>query len=359
MYRSANGQGPVNWANARIRWNYGVDGVLDNDSVEIRLFALEMVYCPQGAFNLGSGGAENYHFRDGAVDTYFPITSENSIACGPNAGNLFTAAGQYWFTGTLPAAYPKGYKAVWCMKYEVSQQQYVDFLNTIDYNKYTYKAPYGNYLIAGIHPNLTANNPERAMGYISCNDLLSLLDWSALRPFTELEYEKICRGANQVPVANEYAWGNTTLTDCAAPTNQGTASETWAVGNCNYGGGAGVAIRCGALATNATSRTASGATYYGVMEMSGNVWEWAVSAHDVVGRAFAGNHGDGNLDANGEQNAPNWPTYVGAGWSIRGSGHLNGANILNCTISDRSYGGYNYTSKNAVSYGGRGCRTGE
>ncbi|MBK8145837.1 MAG: SUMF1/EgtB/PvdO family nonheme iron enzyme [Bacteroidetes bacterium] len=362
MYRSANGQGTVNWANARIRWNYGVDGVLDNDSVEIRLFAVEMVYCPQSVFNLGSGGSETYHFRDGAVDTYFPITSENSIACGPNAGNLWTSSGgTYWFTGTLPAAYPKGYKAVWCMKYEVSQQQYVDFLNTIDYNKYVNKAPLNNYNIAGTHPNLTAANPERAMSYISCNDILSILDWSALRPFSELEYEKICRGGNQVPIANEYAWGNTTINDLASPTNQGTSTETWATGNCNFGTGTGsLPIRCGALATNATGRTASGATYYGVMEMSGNIWEWAVSAADVTGRAFDGSHGDGYLLSTGEHNMALWPSAVsGAGWSIRGGGYYNAGNISLFAISDRYYGSYSSLTKNAGNYGGRGCRTGE
>jgi formylglycine-generating enzyme required for sulfatase activity len=360
MYRSAVGAGTANWANARLRWNYGVDGVLDNDSVEIRLFAVEMVYCPQAAFNLGSGGNETYHFRDGVNDTYFPITSENSIACGANAGNLWTEGGQYWFTGTLPAAYPKGYKAVWCMKYEISQQQYVDFLNSIDYNKYVNKNTYNSYQLTGTHPNLVATNPERAIGYISCNDLLSILDWSALRPLSEFEYEKICRGGNQVPIANEYAWGNTTLIDLFTPTNQGTSTETWAIGNCNYGTGASyVPIRCGALATNSTGRTASGATYYGVMEMSGNQWEWAVSGADATGRAFDGTHGDGNLALDGEHNKANWPTTAGAGWSIRGGGFNNAGYPYFFSISDRYYGSYINVGKTSHNYGGRGCRTGE
>lgn len=360
MYRSANGAGTVNWSNARLRWNYGADGVLDNDSVEIRLFAVEMVYCPQGGFNLGSGGSEQYHFRDGAVDTYYPITSENSISCGATAGNLWAAAnGSYWFTGTLPAAFPKGYKAIWSMKYETSQQQYVDFLNTIDYLKYTNKAPYANYQVTGTHPNLVADNPERAMKYISCNDLLSMLDWSGLRPFTEFEYEKISRGANQVPVANEYAWGNTTINDVSGPTNQGSATETWATGNCAHAAGSGgLPIRCGALATAVSNRGASGATYYGVMEMSGNIWEWAVSGAEIVGRSFTGMHGDGNLTADGDHDVANWPNLAGTGWAIRGGGFSQIA-LEHARTSNRSYGSYAYIGKAVPNYGGRGCRTAE
>jgi hypothetical protein len=237
IHRSANGAGTVNFNGNKIRWNYGVDGVLDNDSVEIRLFAVEMVYCPQSPYTLGSGGAETYHFRDGAVDVPYAINSENAITCGNAAGNLWTSSnGSYWFTGTLPTAFPKGYNAFWVMKYEVSQQQYVDFLNTIDYNKYLNRNPYVSAYTAGTHPNLTAANPETVMGYISCLDLLALLDWSALRPMTELEYEKACRGGNQAPIANEYAWGNTTIVPVQTGTNVGTSTETWAVGNCNYTG---------------------------------------------------------------------------------------------------------------------------
>ena len=41
-------------------------------------------------------------------------------------------------------------------------------------------------------------------------NLCTYLDWAGLRPMTELEYEKICRGPS-APVAGEYAWGSTTI----------------------------------------------------------------------------------------------------------------------------------------------------
>ena len=45
---------------------------------------------------------------------------------------------------------------------------------------------------------------------LSWPDLCAYADWAALRPMTELEYEKACRGPNN-PVLGEYAWGNTSI----------------------------------------------------------------------------------------------------------------------------------------------------
>ena len=60
------------------------------------------------------------------------------------------------------------------------------------------------------------------MNYMTWTDLLAYLDWSCLRPMTEFEYEKICRGP-VYPVANEYAWGNQTYT--LADANTGLISN--------------------------------------------------------------------------------------------------------------------------------------
>ena len=43
-------------------------------------------------------------------------------------------------------------------------------------------------------------------------DLVAYLDWAALRPMTELEYEKIARGSAEAIVPGEYAWGSTSIT---------------------------------------------------------------------------------------------------------------------------------------------------
>ncbi len=119
---------------------------------------------------------------------------------------------------------------------------------------------------------------------------------------TEMEFEKACRG-DQSPVANEYAWGTTNITgaDAISGTEDGTetflTNENCCFNNTTFSGGDGGVgpVRCGIFAKNATTREQAGASYYGVMEMSGNLYERAVSVGNSTGRSFAGAHGDGAL----------------------------------------------------------------
>lgn len=353
IYRSADGIGDVTYNNAQLRWNYGTDGVLDNENVEIQVYAVEMVYVPTSAFNLGNSSAEASKFRDGAVDTWFPITSEAAITCGSLSGNLFAAA-NFLASGTIPAAFPKGYNAFWTMKYEFSKQQYVDFLNTLDQTN----ANARNTISAtGLVPNMVVTQPERATVSLSAASVLAWLDWAAMRPMTELEYEKACRGGNNSPSPLEFAWGNTTISPVTTVSNTGAANETWATGNANYSGGPSVAIRCGALATASSTRTSSGATFYGIMEMSGNATEFAIYAGSATGRTFTGLHGDGVLTATAESNTANWPSTTN-NLSITGRGGYFADLIATLQICNRSAGGLDYAS-NFGTHGGRGVRTGE
>ncbi len=353
MYRNADGFGTVNWTDNKLRWNYGVDGVLDNDSVEVRVFAVEMVYIPQGAFYLGSGGSETNRFRNGATDTYLNITSEAAITVGLAANNIFGYGNNNMLSGSIPATYPKGYNAFWIMKHEISQQGYVDFLNTLDFSASSAR---NTGAFGGSHPNLTSNFPERAAESLSSDDILSWLDWSALRPFTEFEYEKACRGANITPLANEYAWGNTTIVGTTGVQNDGTASEFFTNGNCNHAYVVNRAMRCGAQANLTSNRTQSGGTYYGVLEMSGNVYERAIAAGYADGRAFTGVHGDGNLNTTYTHNATNWPApTTGSGLAYRGGAYTSAAGG-SLVLSERDAAATIDNSR-GVGYGGRGART--
>jgi formylglycine-generating enzyme required for sulfatase activity len=224
--------------------------------VEIRVFALEMVYVTSGAFKLGSGGTETGHFFDGTTNNPYNVASEGSItvssSAGATPGTLSYASGGDQ-GGPIPATFPKGFAAFWIMKYESSQQQYVDFLNNLDLTRSTNRNPTG---FTGTHPNLVAPFPERAMGGLSINDYLAFADWSGLRPFTELEYEKTCRGANQLPVPNEYPWGNTTIAFTTNPgvTNPGLENETATNGNANFNNGTFRPLRTGIYATTSSTR---------------------------------------------------------------------------------------------------------
>lgn len=338
IYRNANGIGDVNFINGRVVWNYGNDGVLDTDSCEIQVYALEMVYVPQGPFYLGSGGTESYAFKDSSSTSPYRVLSEGPINYGTGNGNLYSAAGGVGYT--ISASFPKGFAAFWCMKYECSQQQYVDFLNNLDLARASVN---GISYFTGTHPALIATNPERAMGGIGTAQFLAFADWAGLRPMSEMEYEKACRGANIFPLPNEYAWGSTTGVPASAVNNDGTSSESYdATANVNSNF-LGRMTRCGGFATAATAsnRELSGATYYGIMEMSGNGLERVVRIdNNPPVMAFSSSvHGDGNIAASGAANVQNWidiATNSSINFGTRGSGFGNGLSNLFC-ISDRTY----------------------
>ena len=349
--------GNVNYTGAKLQWNYGADGVLNTDSVEIRVFALEMVYIPSGTFKVGSGGTETNHFEDGNTGNPYNVNSEAAISVNTTAGNLHYASTNGLggdITGPIPANFPKGFAAFWIMKYECSQQQYVDFLNNLDLvranNRYTG-------VFTGTHPNLTSATPERAMNSLAFVDMLAFSDWAGMRPFTELEYEKACRGYNQLPVPNEYPWGNTTISNTTTVTAAGTATETANNGNANYLGTYGLAMRSGIYATASSTRQSSGGTYYGVMDMGGNISEVCVGVGSANGRAFTNVNGDGNLDVNGDANTATWPT-LSSGFSRRGGYYSDAA--IQIQISDRYYGSNSITPTTRTVYNGiRLARTAE
>ena len=129
-----------------------------------------MVYVTSGAYKLGSGGTESGHFYDGTPTNPYNVASEGSITVtsnsAPAAGTLSYASGGDQ-NGPIPAAFPKGFNAFWIMKYESSQQQYVDFLNNLDLTKSNNRNP-GDFTVP--HPNLLAPAPERVMNDLHIHD---------------------------------------------------------------------------------------------------------------------------------------------------------------------------------------------
>jgi hypothetical protein len=154
-----------------------------------------------------------------------------------------------------------------------------------------------------------------AMNYISWADVSAYLDWAGLRPMSELEFEKAGRGPYRA-VSGEYAWGSTSITGATGVSNAGLPNEApSAAANCVFNNSAGVLgpMRVGAMAYGDATRIASGAGYYGAMDLCGNVFERTVSVGRSEGRAFNGaKHGNGVLTSGGDADVTTWPNGGGA-----------------------------------------------
>lgn len=359
IYRSADGIGNVNFTGNQLRWNYGADGLLDNETVEIRVFALEMVYIPQGSFLLGSGGNETKAFRDGSdASKPYLVASNAAISLGTTTGSL-NPNGAGPVTGSIPAAFPKGFSAFWVMKYEISQQQYADFLNHIDAARANYNS---NSTLTGTHPNIAAPEPERAIGYLNTARMAAHADWCGLRPMTELEFEKICRGYNTPAVPNEFVWGNTQQTPLSSVNNTGLANETVnapANANAALNNQYPTPVRVGLFArSSGSSRVLSGGTYYGVMNMGDNVNEICITILNPAGRNISeAVHGDGYLAASGATDIAGWNDFNA--WGQRGSAFNGIADYAR--TSDRAnaniYPEFYYSDAVILAGGGRLART--
>jgi formylglycine-generating enzyme required for sulfatase activity len=371
-----------------------------NLSDNFQVFGMEVINIPQGDFFIGDNsngvgngsGSNSWGFRSQL------ITNAVQTAGIGNAVNYQPST--HGSTSPLPSTFPLGWNSFYSMKYEISQDQYVSFLNSLTFTQQLARTNFnpasavGTYAIANsgtpvrngikirtsgvsaITPavygcdlnnngvfNEAADGQNIACGWLSWSDLMAYLDWAALRPMTEFEYEKICRGTSPSPIPYEYAWNAISITQATASSlnNAGQASETsTAAGNglCNYGGGPGAGpLRCGFAAGAATNKAQAGGAWYGVMEMSGNLWEQCVGGYNFNYSAFTNACGDGTLTAAGAANTPNWPVSGGgqAGGVLRGGSYGDAA--IYQTISDRVQMTNNANqNRNNPSVGGRGVR---
>jgi formylglycine-generating enzyme required for sulfatase activity len=360
IHRDTEGAGNIDFSNVKLLWDYGLEGLVDDSSIEIKVFAIEMVYVPSGSFSVGSGElTETHTFYKAPTIIPFEINSEAAITVGLMSGNLYynSAGSGGDQAGPIPASFPKGFDAYYCMKYEMSQGQWVAFFNTLtdtqkanndltDVNHKNNDAIVDRNGISWGSGYATTSLPDVPNNYYDWSDMTAYLDWAGLRPMTELEFEKSCRGP-LTPVKGEFAWGNAEIPFGPEYTflNFGTSSEV--ISNPQEEQ-AGVAfnsttgfvqgpIRCGIHAASAINktRTETGGSYYGIMELSGNVTERCITVGSADSRAYSGNHGDGELDVNGENNVINWPAG-NTGSSYRGGDFIDNTSSLR--VSHRSGG---------------------
>ena len=397
IYRSSDDSGSNNWDGVKLRWNYGTDGVSDDATVDVKVFAIEMVYVPEGAFYAGDNASSSASLKQGAddIDPWYVNDSDDMVM---NSGKFYYVSGGNSgedATGslfTIPANFPNGYDAFYCMKYEISQGQYVDFLNTLTYDQQNTRTATdpnptgqvnsnnnrnglevrtaGTYntvpAVYGIDLNNDGGNlgENIACNYLSWADGAAYSHWAGLRPMTELEFEKAGRGT-LVALAYEYAWGTATKASSAyqlsnAGANyEGIGYNYSTAGNASYAGTDGTIngpLRVGIFAANGsnTGRTTSGSSYYGIMELSGNLCERLVTLGNTDGRAFTGLNGDGKLTTDGNADVNYWPDTNASCAGFRGGDWFNNSAYL--SVSCRKYAAYTEAIRYYY-YGFRSART--
>jgi formylglycine-generating enzyme required for sulfatase activity len=366
--------------------------ITTSTSDNFKVFGIEMVNVPQGNFFIGDGRTTNTNnFSNGSSASALQITSttqSNGIGVAAN----YVSNVSYGCSASLPAAFPLGYNNFYCMKTEINQGQFTEFLNTLTYTQQTtLMGTYANVqpnILNSYYANVNGNrcsiivsaagvyNTKPAVfsssitysgaNYLTWADLTAFLDWAALRPMTEFEYEKSCRGT-LTAVANEYPWGSIDLTAGNISTSANTANEATntlsttkgvCIYNTNY------VVRGGATALAASDRLNAGATYYGILDMAGNAYEQCIggAAYDYSG--FTNANGDGYLSSTGAANTTGWPVNGGlnSGTILRGGScwsYASAQTTKDLQTSDRYYYNYSNSFNQTKDYrvGGRGVRS--
>lgn len=367
--RKENGEGNITENEIKLRWNIqkGTRPLSQQEfadgKVDLAVFAIEMVYVPYGAFVLGDGVSASSFCMDGGAP--FLVGGDNvstKIKVGTNDSLV------------LASSYPKGYNGFYCMKYEVSQEQYVRFLNKLTYaeqkqrvgndlttlkeGEFVFGNPnepsYRNGIVVqtketnqpvvfghDLNKNKTYGEEEDgqtiACNYLTPQDMLAYCSWAGLRPMSELEYEKACRLSSADlanPVEGGYAWnGDHIISRAGGVMNGGRPDEKPDKGNVNAGNTFGP-VRCGAFATSTTRQEEAGASSWGIMEMSGNLAELCYSANNS-GTAFIANHGLGMVNTA----LSGWPVNANQ-FAVRGGSFASADAQLR--VSDRTNATGNY-----------------
>lgn len=383
--RSAFGSGDILSQTIELALSQSITGSL----FELSVFGIEMVYVPQGSFFLGDA-QQFHHFREESNGNPFLVSSAGSMT-GLSAGDSIP------IPQIIPDSFPNGFEGFYLMKYEITQDQYCDFLNTLEYDQQASRTaispsqlvgnwamttfgPFRNRIVirqSGTPPNLPAvygldrqgngifnetdDGGSRAASYLTWNDVAAYLDWAGLRPMTELEFEKACRGP-ELPLGGEFAWGTPSVIDANTVVMDGTSMEgvaetstsTAGLASHGYFGPSGP-LRNGFGGTDSSSRLQLGAGYYGCAELSGNLWETCVSVNQP-GIGFTGESGDGQLSPVGDANQMSWPSAEGA--IVRGGAHNSGITgpYRDLAVSDRFYADLIPNTRRNTT-GGRGAIT--
>ena len=229
----------------------------------IEIDNMVQVYVPAGEFIMGSDDAEAKRTIEGG--RAYPEIPVNNV-------------------------YLDGY---WIDKFEVSNGQYAlcvedgvcmpPYLSSSETRLHYYDDPvYSNYPVIWV-------NWYMAKTYC---------DWAGRRLPTEAEWEKAARGTD----GRKYPWGNEPLSGERANFCDINCLRT--IANPNFNDGYADTAPVGSYP--------AGASPYGVMDMSGNVWEWLGTL--IMPYPYDPYDGRENLDVNGERSWRGGPWSNGFWW---------------------------------------------
>jgi len=278
VYRNAIGSGANDFKNIKLRWLHTADKA-DPSKAVMSAHVIGMVYVPGGPFQ-------------SKVPWQTSLTTIR-IADATKEGGCRVATNT-----AVNAAWPNGYNAFYSTKYAISQGQYAEFLNS----QGPAEGDPGRYGLSRFMIRCDTNAavyvaevPDRGCNFLNWKQILSYEAWAGLRPPTDLEYEKACRGPRAVA----------------------RGEEAWSAGICAPSPGIGKG-----LVPDLPDNDA-GASYWGIrgLSLSGCVQEWPgiIFDNDEYGSGYKGMHGEGRT-------APpeDWPTAcsIGAIYGVRNCGDV-------------------------------------
>jgi len=350
IFRSQKDTGDFSIKSAHLTWNYGINGVPDPAGLEIRVFAIEMVYIPEGYFSMDNylnmvnyfdetdewkntdiclsvehGLIDKYKFHNCNIDYHFYIEDgkpvdycndwENNCTMKYNYISFkvkggFGADSSPYYEENINPDYPEAYNAYYVFKYEVSTAQIDDFYNTLTYNQrdsIKIIRSYGNSPNNAYVSNYNFSYDYDWNKYLD-NDLkytnaklLAYADWAGLRPQTIFELYKSINGPTKINYGSTPVNENRTASSSFL-TGGKYGTEYGYVTNDSYVPYSNEPSRVGMFARANTSRGQSGASYYGVMDLMGNVTEPVI----LTDFAFVGEHGDGSIGEYGLSDVNTW-----------------------------------------------------
>ncbi len=295
----------------------------------ITSYAIEMVHIPEGEFEIGDTASMGTFFRGNNINSTYTVTDQ-PILLGSRGNKLNSKRVRLRLDGfnypflwdntheTLNPQYPTGYAPFYIMKYELNQQDYVDFLNTLTRANARTKLP-TTYMLSrtgqygyNIHEGRTGFytlSPNIPVGWVSWMDTLAYLDWAGLRPMSELEYEKAARGSRK-PVPEGYPWGTATAETISGSVSNIGVETLNAGGNANFNSAIGAVVSQGINEETIrqeflVNRSSSGVSYYYVFELAGSLEEPVITLGTTKGRAYTGEHGDGTIES-AQHNVDSW-----------------------------------------------------